>query len=330
MGILEFLYYTGYRLKTAYDLSRRKKLSVRVISMGNLTTGGTGKTPAAISLAREARLRGRRPCILTRGYRGRAKGPVVVTPDKDAALVGDEPLLMARLLGDIPVVKGADRYASAMHALNTVSPTPDLFILDDGFQHRRLHRDLDILLMNARNPFGNMKLLPAGSLREPVDRMQRADVIVITKSGEDDTEKLEEQIKKYGPNAHVFFSRHVPTSVKLVAGGDYPIEWLSGRAVYAFSGIAEPGHFISILKNAGAKIAGSRAFRDHHAFTRRDIEKIEDEAGKIGVDWIITTEKDIMRLKDLALPGNLLALGIEFTVDEGFYDLVVNVEKLGA
>ncbi len=322
MGLFEIIYYTGYRVKTARDLARCKRLPVRVISVGNITTGGTGKTPAVIAIAGEARARGFAPCVLTRGYKGRLKGPLLVSPGMQSADVGDEPLLMAEKLGDIPVVKGADRHASGMFAIENFSPPPDLFILDDGFQHRRLDRDLDILLVNALNPFDNMRLLPMGNLREPLNRMQRADAVVITKSGGVKTDGLTEFIGKFNPRAPVFFSGHSASSVTTPGGQERPVEWLTGRAVYAFSGIAEPESFIDALQALGADIKGNMAFRDHHAFTHRNISKIESSARGCGAEWIITTEKDIMRLKGLGLPDNLIALKIEFTVGRGFYGFV--------
>lgn len=322
MGLFEIIYYTGYRLNTARDLARRKRLPVRVISVGNITTGGTSKTPAVVAIAGEARARGFKPCVLTRGYKGRLNGPLLVSPEMESADVGDEPLLMAEKLGEIPVVKGADRHASGMFAIDKFSPPPDLVILDDGFQHRRLDRDMDILLVNAMNPFGNMRLLPMGNLREPLNRMRRADAVVITKSGGVKTEGLAEFVRKYNPDAPVFFSGHSASSVMVPGGSECPAQWLSGRAVYPFSGIAEPESFIDALQTLGADIKGSMVFRDHHAFTPRNISKIEGSAKGCGAEWIITTEKDIMRLKGLGLPENLAALKIEFTVDRGFYDLV--------
>ena len=169
MGLFEFIYYLGLRLDALRKRIIRHALPVKVISIGNITTGGTGKTPAAIALAAEARRRGLRPCILTRGYKAGVTGAVIIKDGMRPADVGDEPLLMAeRFHFEIPVVVGRNRYRSGLHALANLHPPPDLFILDDGFQHRELRRDIDVLLINATDPFDNERLLPMGLLREPL------------------------------------------------------------------------------------------------------------------------------------------------------------------
>lgn len=327
MGSAELLYYAGYRVKTYFDLKRQRKLPVKVISIGNLTTGGTGKTPAVIALAGEARAMGLRPCILTRGYRGGKKGPFFVTADMHWTDTGDEPLLMARKLKDVPVVKCPDRYRAGLLAIGSLNPPPDVFILDDGFQHRKLYRDMDVLLVNALDPFGSGRkpagrLLPVGRLREPIEQVQRADALVLTKSDGIDTEGVVGLLEKHNPSAPVFFSRHKPSFVEDLEGERRPVEWLNGRKVYGFSGIAEPAPFLDIIRGAGGDIVGSRPFRDHYGFTGRDVDAIIRAARRADADWIITTEKDIVRLGDFELPHNLLVLGIEFTVDRDLKDFL--------
>lgn len=322
MGLFEFLYYLGYRAKTAYDLKRQRRLPARVISMGNITTGGTGKTPAAVALALEARRRGLKPCVLTRGYRGSLRGPVVIKPGMRAGEAGDEPLLMAGKLGDIPVVKCADRYEGGMFALAEIEPRPDLFILDDGFQHRRLYRDRDVLLINARDPFDNGKLLPMGLLREPLEAMGRADVVVITKARDINTKPIIETIRRHNRRAPVFGAVFRLSSVMDASGEKRPVGWLKGKDVYAFCGIGEPGSFRDSIAGAGAILKGMRAFEDHHRFTAEDVRKISNEAHVKGAPWIITTEKDIMRLRDIDVPENLLTLEIEFVAEGDFYEEV--------
>jgi len=322
MGLFEFLYYLGYRAKTAHDLKRQLRLPARVISIGNITTGGTGKTPAAVALALEARRRGLKPCVLTRGYGGSLKGPVIIEPGMRAGEAGDEPLLMAGKLGGIPVVKCAGRYEAGMFALSEIGPRPDLFILDDGFQHRRLYRDKDVLLINAREPFDNGKLLPMGLLREPLEAMGRADVVVITKARDVNTRPLLETIRRYNSRAPVFSAGFRLSSVMDASGERRPVGWLKGRDVYAFCGIGEPGSFRDSVAGAGAILKGMKAFRDHHRFTAEDIRKIGNEAHVKGAPWIITTEKDIMRLRDIEVPENLLTLEIEFVAGGDYYDKV--------
>lgn len=332
MGLFELIYYAGYSISKRLALKRRKSLPVRVISIGNITTGGTGKTPMVIRTAIEAKRRGLRPCILTRGYRGRLKGPVVVDPSEGGHTeldVGDEPLMTALRLTDVPVVKGADRHASGLFALETLDPRPDLFILDDGFQHRALARDLDVLLINALEPFGGRKLLPVGLLREPPGEIRRADAVVITNSdgaaSPGGLDELKEEIRKYNPGAPVFTARYrVTGAVEHASGREFPAMRLRGKKVYAFSGTGSPGSFLNTLKAEGADLRGSSAFADHYRYDAKEINAIQKDATRAGAAWIITTEKDIIRLRGLeGLPRNLLALWVELDVqDESLFDML--------
>ena len=346
MNILERIYLLGHRYRTSTDLKGQRRLPVPVISIGNITTGGTGKTPAVIALAMEARARGFRPCVLTRGYGGRLRGPLFVSEENYARDVGDEPLLIASRLHDVPVVKCPDRYKGGMFALDNldslddqkkIDGLPDLFILDDGFQHRRLQRDMDVLLVSALEPFGRGRLLPAGRLREPLSGIGRADVIVITKTEATDPGAIEEirkTIAAHNPGAPVFLSTHGPTGVLLGVSPHESaspradlalIDWLKGRRVFAFSAVAGPESFIETLRQAGADVAGSRSYRDHHVFSHGDLRDIRAEAQRAGAGWIMTTEKDIMRLR--ALEGqmdNIGALIVDFMVEKDFYDRVLD------
>src|SRR5208283_620267 len=223
MTPLEFLYYIGYILKKKLSFRLQRSLPYAVISIGNITVGGTGKTPAAIAVAEESIKRGFSPVILTRGYRGRAKGPCIVCPDrllagsftgnpraviysvKDA---GDEPVLMAERLKGVPVIKSASRYDGGVFALESFlsSPAaPFIFILDDGFQHWGLHRDANIVLVDGLNPFGNRQMLPHGILREPLGELKRADIFVITRRRD---ERLADELRDAWPGKPVYFSEY--------------------------------------------------------------------------------------------------------------------------
>jgi tetraacyldisaccharide 4'-kinase len=336
MTVPEFIYYLGYSIKKRNALKNRKRLPGRVVSIGNLTLGGTGKTPATIALAGVAKQKGFRPCILTRGYKGKTGGPVFVSRGERPLLneyqAGDEALLMAKKLTGIPVIKAKDRYEAGMFALSSL-PTdlcPDVFILDDGFQHWRLFRDKDILLIDGTNPFGNRRLFPSGSLREPISAAGRADVIVITKTDDslrdrDSDRRLKsliEEIKKYNKEAPIFFARHSPSRFITATGDTFPPEWAKAKKFFGFCGIGNPRSFQATLKVEGVEITGFRAFRDHYRYGSGAIRDVASQAKKSGADWIVTTEKDIIRLKDPAIPENLVALAVEFTVDEGFYEEV--------
>jgi tetraacyldisaccharide 4'-kinase len=362
MTPLEFLYYLGYSIKKRYALKNQKRLPHRVISIGNLTLGGTGKTPATIALAEEAKKRGFKPCILTRGYRGTAEGPCFVSkgngPILDEHRAGDEALLMAEKLNGIPVIKGKDRYKVGMFALSSLpsSLRPDLFILDDGFQHWWLFRDIDILLIDSTNPFGNRRLLPLGSLREPIGAINRADIIVITKVPYDqqsalsnqksgDTPSLTlpprgggmgggnksqnsrlksliEEIKRHNSKASIFFAEHMPSKFIKTNGETMPIEWAKDKKLFGFCGIGNPQSFRATLLSVDVGLTGFKIFRDHYRYNQSDIYTILRDAKGGGADWIVTTEKDIMRLKGLSLPNNIVSLAIEFTIDKEFYNEV--------
>lgn len=347
MNIAEYLYYLGLSAMKFLALKNQKRLPFRVISIGNITLGGTGKTPAAIAVAEEAKKRGFRPVILTRGYKGTAQGPCFVTkgdkPLLTAEQAGDEPLLMAERLTGVPIVKGSDRYEAGMFAIEagkgqrvrdngqepgkedqalSLSPSafrPIVFILDDGFQHWKLFRDRDIVLIDSRNPFGNRKLFPAGRLREPLTALNRADVIMITKAEREDA-GLVAEIRKYNKHAPIFFSVHRVVAVRSGSGEKKPPDRLRGRKVFCFCGLADPESFGNSVAASGAEVAGMKAYRDHHLYCQQDVAEIVKECGSSGASWIITTEKDFVKLRNLDLPENILIIEIAFTAGQTFFD----------
>jgi len=364
MTFPEFVYYLGYSIKKRYALKNQKRLPHRVISIGNLTLGGTGKTPATIALAREAKKRGLKPCILTRGYKGKAKGPCFVSRGEDPLLdehrAGDEALLMAEKLKGIPVIKGKDRCKAGMFALSSLASAlrPDLFILDDGFQHWWLFRDINILLIDSKSPFGNRRLLPLGSLREPIGTINRADIVVITRAennnqrsaisdqksgdtpsltlpprgggmgGGDQRQRsgikdLFEEIRQYNKRASIFFAEHKPSKFIKTNGETIPIKWAKDKRLFGFCGIGNPQSFMATLLSIDIDLTGFKTFRDHYRYNQNDIHTILRNAKRGGAEWIVTTEKDIMRLKGFDLPENLISLSIEFNVDERFYEEVL-------
>lgn len=330
MGLLSAIYNTalsGRRLVYNSRLKKVKKLPAKVISIGNLTLGGTGKTPAVIAVAGEARRRGIKPCILTRGYKGTLKGPALVssfmTDPSKTSLLGDEPVLMGSKLGDIPIVKGRNRYAGGIYALDKIGrDSIDMFILDDGFQHWGLYRDMDILLVDATNPFGNKKLFPEGMLREPLQSIRRADIIVITRADAVNRESLSVTlrcIKQYHHNVAVYTASYKPKVLVSLSGETRDIDTLKNKKVYLVAGIVNPSYFKYLLHSLGADIVKFKRFRDHYVYTQQDVERIGKEAE--GTE-IITTEKDLVKLKELKLPFNVSALGIVFDVEDDFYDIL--------
>jgi tetraacyldisaccharide 4'-kinase len=346
MTPLEFLYYLGYSIKKYLTLKNQKRLPCRIVSIGNITLGGSGKTPATIALAEEAKKRGFSPIVLTRGYRGKAKGPCLVSissrqyavsSDKTVSTVycllstaefGDEPVLMAERLKDVPIVKCADRYKGGMFAIKHLSAESShltakiLFILDDGFQHWGLFRDKDILLIDGTNPFGNRRLLPFGPLREPISAIKRADIIVITRGEGKGGGRLLEEIKRYNAKAPIFFAEHRPLKFIRMTGDTMPLEWAKDKRFFGFCGIGNPESFRETLLSVGVELTGFRTYRDHYRYTSSDMQTIIRDAERGSAEWIVTTEKDIMRLKGMELPENLIVLSIEFAVGEGFYEEV--------
>ena len=324
---LELIYYLGYKLNTAHDLSNVSQLREKVISVGNITTGGTGKTPLTIALASEALQRGFRPCVLTRGYGGKMTGPFVVSSEMYVEDVGDEPMLMHEHLETIPVIKGADRYSSGCFALENLHDKPDLFILDDGFQHRGLYRDLDIVLINSRNPFGKRNLLPLGSLREPLAELKRADIFAFTKCENLEMPgALHDDVRSFNTSAKIFLSRHRISFIRSSCHDDLPSDTFAGKKVFAFSAIGEPPAFIDTLALSGAEVVGNKVFRDHHRFNLNEMKRVQKDASDASAEYIVTTEKDIMRLKHFKCNefANFHYVGIEVETDNAFYDHVFN------
>jgi len=315
----EFVYSSG--------IKKKSKLPVKVISIGNLTLGGTGKTPAVISVAQEARKRGFKTCILTRGYKGKAGGPIVVGlgqgPVLNVRQAGDEPVLMAERLEGIPVVMDKKRYNAGMFALEQLgSDAIDMFILDDGFQHWALHRDLDILLIDMSNPFGNGKLFPEGILREPLNAIKRSNIVVLTKVDMACSEVIRDvkfKVKEINPDATVYTSHHKTKGLISLSGHEEDLETLRSASVHAFAGIANPSYFKSLLVSNGADIVSFKSLKDHHIYSHHDISTIINSASGLK---IITTEKDLVKLRGFDLPDNIYALRIEFFIDNSFYDQI--------
>lgn len=278
-----------------HRIFRVKRLPLPVISVGNIAMGGTGKTPAVMLIARELMARGKRVAVLTRGYGGSLEGETRIVSDGVSLLLtpaeaGDEPCLLAASLPGLMVVMGSDRYRGGCLALQELSA--DCFILDDGFQHQRLHRDLDIVLLDATAPFGNGWTLPAGFLREPATVLNRADLVILTRSPAVDSavNGLPEQIP-------VCRSAHVLTGyTRLSGGGPQPFSSLKGKRIVAFCGIADPAAFFNGLESSGVQLAATLAFPDHCEYGAREMEAIGRLKQQFRADCLLTTAKDAVKL----------------------------------
>jgi len=293
------LYGGGVRLRAAAyrrGLLKTIRLPAPVVSVGNLTFGGTGKTPTVLALARDLARRGRRPAVLTRGYRRRGSKPLVlIGPEAGATAeaAGDEPLEMARRLPGVPVIVDADRARGGREALRLGA---DVLLLDDGFQHLTLARDLNLLLIDAGNPWGGGRLPPRGKLREPVAAVRRADAVLVTKLGESGKtfDAVVADIRRLAPDMPVLGSRLAPGRW-LTAAGPRPVNELAGRRVFAFAGIARPGGFVEVLRALGAEVVGTRWFDDHHRYRASDLRRLAAEAEGLGA-VPVTTSKDAVKL----------------------------------
>jgi tetraacyldisaccharide 4'-kinase len=290
-------------------------LGARTISIGNVTTGGTGKTPLVASVAKELADRGETVCILTRGYGRKDVNKRVLVSDGERLLAdvtdsGDEPYELAeKLLGKAIVIADADRVDAAEWALRRFGVTA--FVLDDGFQHRKAKRDVDIVCIDAMNPFGGGKVLPAGRLREPLVNLVRADVVVITRADlVDDNSYLRSQISELASNASIFESGN-----KIVNADD-----LAGLRAFAFCGLGNPDNFYQTVKREGIEIVGRRSFADHQVYSQTDIKTIEFDASTVVADCLITTAKDAVKLREMrfAMPLHVVEIQIEIDDEQGF------------
>ncbi len=303
----------------ALRILKRKKLPCRVISVGNITLGGTGKTPTVIQIADLLLKNNRYPAVVSRGYGRKNEADIVAvsdgrTPLPDTAIAGDEPCLIGLKLPGLPVVVGRDRRRAALFTLQEFGP--NTIVLDDGFQHMQLRRDLDIVLVDAADPFGNGRLFPSGILREPLKALKRAHVVLITRADRAGSlESLKAAIRQK-TRARIFTSRHNPVDLVDIKNSETrPFSSLRGTAVLAFSGIARPALFTSLLRSLGANIKYEIAYPDHYLYQKADMAAIFHKAGDVRATMIVTTEKDAVRLKTLN-PDGIWALRIELKVVE--------------
>lgn len=312
------------------NIFKRANLPCRVISLGNLTLGGSGKTPATIWLSRYIRDRGKRVCVVSRGYKAQNNQTVVIVSDgkkilSDPVSAGDEPFMMAQALDGIPVLTGRKRFEAGTRAVEAFHP--EFIVLDDGYQHLALNRDLNIVLLRTAGPFGNGYVFPAGILREPVSALKRADAFVFTYAQEESASIMEGQIeflRRLFPDKPVFMSHCRPASFFYC--GDQSqrgLTELKGRKALAFCGIANPESFRGILAGLGQELVDFRAYRDHHTYHERDILDLKERALSRGAEIMITTEKDAVKINAYARQKVPIAvLKTEFTFETAFEEFI--------
>ncbi len=317
LGLLSFFY--GWVVSLRLCLYRRnfftvRSLPCRVVSVGNITLGGTGKTPFVILVAELLQGRKLRVGILSRGYKGNFRGPFQAVSDGqntllNASQAGDEPYLLSKKLKGIPVIVGKERWCSGQYAIDRFQT--EILILDDGFQHLALKRDVNLLLIDAACPFGNGYLFPRGALREPLSELRRADAIILTKVRRcDNLQTLKNNLNKAIKGVPVFQAEYAPGEIH-VAGKEisFTPEYLSGKTVLAFAGIAQPESFQQTLELLKARIAKFAVFPDHHRYRPKELEALSQKASDLGVDALVTTEKDLARCEGLE-PGTIPLWGV--------------------
>lgn len=287
------------------------KVGVPVVSVGNLTLGGTGKTPCVEFLAKRLRERALRVAILSRGY-GVEQGP------------NDEALVLEENCPDVPHLQGADRAALAQTAIEELES--EILILDDGFQHRRLQRDLDIVLVDATNPWGTGYLFPRGLLREPKSSLRRANLAIITRCGAasaDVVTAIRREVERVSPGLPIAEGDHRPAAWVNSQSEERPAEDFGGQTVAGFCGLGNPESFRRTLTDLGCTIVAWRTFADHHAYTRADIDDLRNWARVLPKNaLVVTTQKDLVKIR-LPLLGDreLWALKIELAIHKGGEDL---------
>ncbi len=325
-----------------HGIFRIHALGCQVLSVGNLTVGGTGKTPVVEVFARRLHERGRKVAILSRGYKKtqpslmtclrtmfspKVRGPLVVSDGDriliDSAAGGDEPYMLASNLKGVAVLVDSNRVKSGCYAIQKLKC--DTLILDDGFHHLELQHRLDIVLVDRTNPFGNSQLLPRGILREPIRNIKRAGFIFVTKSTLDDgAEKLKRQLREYNPTAEISECRHCSRYLQNVFTREQlPRERLQGLRVCALSGIASPKSFEDDLVRLGATVLHHRIYADHHRYSQQELMDEINEGLNRGAVAILTTEKDAVRfpmLERTDLPVYFLRVEIEMISGADAFD----------
>jgi len=335
LRLLSGLYFCGYWLrKSLYRIGLLGPVRVRipVISVGNLNWGGTGKTPFVIYLASHLEKSVRRVVVLTRGYKRKSKEQIVLDQKDlkgmDWQKCGDEPYLIYQSLSNTAVVINAKRSKAARWAEENLKP--DIFILDDGFQHWKLHRDLDIVLIDSQNPFGNGKLQPLGILREPLKALSRANLVILSKvSDKDISTELHQKVSPYYQGKILQTKYRLSSIRELEAGQELVLSDLKRKELLAFCGIGNPDSFYSLLEQSELRVGKKLSFPDHYSYDRFDFLTLEKEGLRIGADYLATTAKDGLKIPaNLQLQLPLLIFEIEVEVISGEKVLWQRIEQI--
>ncbi|MGB6360408.1 MAG: tetraacyldisaccharide 4'-kinase [Candidatus Acidiferrales bacterium] len=315
----------GWRRARSYraGILRRRRLNGIVVSVGNITTGGTGKTPMVLWVAQRFLEIGKKVGVLSRGYRPLPEQPGV-GGDAGAQGWNDEVALLHGRLGErVELGTGAERYEKGRELEKRGI---DCFVLDDGFQYLQLARDVDVVMIDAANPFGGGHVLPSGRLREPISALRRADIVVIHRT-EERVPAIEAVVRRYTA-APIYFSQTKLLGLEAHRRGEVAAAFAQGRKFFAFCGIGNPSAFFADLKNWGVAVIGRDSFRDHHRYTEHDMLRLEEQAAAAGADALICTEKDVYDLPRDAtthVPIIFCRIGLQFNDEEGLWRSIVQV-----
>jgi tetraacyldisaccharide 4'-kinase len=315
IGMRNFLYQRG--------ILPVKAVGKPVISVGNITWGGVGKTPFVIFLLKYLRARDFKPAVLTRGYMKKNLGQLAES---------DEVAMMRQMVPDLVIGVGADRWQISQKIL--AARTVDAFILDDGFQHRRVQRQLDIVLIDSTNPFGNGQLIPRGILREPLSALKRAQIIVLTKSNENPSvsQELEERLRRINESCVIAWAAHVPQElVEINVVGPVTCDVLRDQRVISFCSIGDPKSFSVSLSDLGVEVKKDFVFIDHYSYTEKDIQMLIAQAQSLGIEDFVTTAKDAVKLeqfKELFGERRCWILKIEIELKKGKEEVFERIDHL--
>jgi tetraacyldisaccharide 4'-kinase len=310
---------------------KTRRLNRPVVSVGNLTTGGSGKTPLVALIAKKLLGRGWKPAILTRGYGRRQSGGIIsIQPGvgrlPDPREVGDEPALLAKWLPDVPILVSANRYQAGLQAERRFEV--DFHLLDDGFQHLALARDVDVVVLDPTQDYSDGDMLPAGRLREPINSLERADIIVLTRDELADQQPLEIRVRRINPGAQIYRSGTRLCGLReLESGHAMGAEGLVGKPIGAFCGVGNPRAFFGDLVRWGFTVARKFEFPDHHPYSLSDVHRLTTAARKLGALALVTTEKDVMNLPALRaseIPIVACIIETEMRDGEAFVEALVS------
>ncbi len=344
LNILAFIYRILLKVRVVVyklGIKKSKKLCSPVISIGNITVGGTGKTPLVKFLANRFKEDNLESVILTRGYKSNNEDALTIVSNGQEILVdanqaGDEAYLLARHLEDVPVISGKRRSLTGDYACRKFGP--DFIILDDGFQHWQLNRDYDIVVIDGTNPFSNATLLPAGLLREPLSSLKRADAFVITKVDQitgKEVAEIKQQIREYNSDDVIITTRHRPGYLREITSSKHEKIELKDKRVVAVSGIGNPESFTKTLTSLEAEVVKHFKFADHYQYDSEDIMEIYTTATTEDIDMIVTTEKDAVSIEaaDFSeivkgeMPFKVLGIEIEILDSEAkFLEMLNDLE----